>query len=193
MLNTLFLGPDGKEVKDLSGFAKVLDWIAFMNYDVWNQARSPIVGPHSPLEHTCAAKQSPSGSASMAVQRWTSAGFKKSQIILGAPLYGHSWRVHKANAYVPGTKKLAMFPMSDAANPSVGDPNGQGWVNPCGVYSPPGDAMPYWLIKSNGFIHPNGTVRNGIDYLWDSCSQTVRFSIHYNCVLTLTTCLAVRL
>jgi hypothetical protein len=30
-----FAGPDGNPMSDVSAFAKVLDWITIMNYDVW--------------------------------------------------------------------------------------------------------------------------------------------------------------
>lgn len=30
-----FAGPDGNPLKDVSAFAKVLDWILVMNYDIW--------------------------------------------------------------------------------------------------------------------------------------------------------------
>jgi chitinase len=28
-------GPDGQPLTDVSGFAKVLDYVAIMNYDIW--------------------------------------------------------------------------------------------------------------------------------------------------------------
>lgn len=33
-----FAGPDGRPLRDVSEFARVLDWIVLMNYDVWGCA-----------------------------------------------------------------------------------------------------------------------------------------------------------
>ena len=39
-----FTGSDGLPLKDLSQFAKVLDWVVLMNYDVWGCTASLSLG-----------------------------------------------------------------------------------------------------------------------------------------------------
>ncbi|KAG8716073.1 hypothetical protein FRC11_009698 [Ceratobasidium sp. 423] len=63
---TPFAGPDGRPLKDVSAFAKVLDWILIMNYDIWGYA-----------------------SASASIGAWMAAGFPPNQITLGLPSYGY--------------------------------------------------------------------------------------------------------
>ncbi|KAG2043438.1 hypothetical protein BDR03DRAFT_1005477 [Suillus americanus] len=47
---TPFRDSNGNPLTDVSAFAKVLDYIAIMDYDVWDsQSWSPAVGPNAPL------------------------------------------------------------------------------------------------------------------------------------------------
>ncbi|KAJ7915693.1 glycoside hydrolase superfamily, partial [Mycena leptocephala] len=54
---------------DVSGFSKVLDYIAIMAYDI-NGPWSAVVGPNAPLNGSCA----PNGSVTSAVKAWNTAG-----------------------------------------------------------------------------------------------------------------------
>ncbi|KAJ6616461.1 family 18 glycoside hydrolase, partial [Mycena sp. CBHHK59/15] len=45
---TTFAGTDSLPMQDVSEFAKVLDWIALMVYEVWG-SWSPAVRPNAPL------------------------------------------------------------------------------------------------------------------------------------------------
>jgi chitinase len=95
-----FVGSDGTPMTDVSQFASVLDHIgarattyaspmfnaytplltsiAIMNYDVWG-SWSTGVGPNAPLDDSCAPVKA--GSATSALQAWTSAGFPASKAI----------------------------------------------------------------------------------------------------------------
>ncbi|KAF8605404.1 glycoside hydrolase [Ceratobasidium sp. AG-I] len=84
---TPFAGPDGAPMKDVSGFAKVLDWILIMNYDVWGASSTP--GPNAPLRDGCHNSTQPDASAAASVKAWSSAGFPANQITLGLPSYGY--------------------------------------------------------------------------------------------------------
>lgn len=58
------------------------------NYDVWGASSTP--GPNAPLGNLCGTSQQPQASAEAALQQWTAAGFRASQLLLGLPLYGYA-------------------------------------------------------------------------------------------------------
>jgi chitinase len=158
-----FNGPDGSPLPDMSGFAKVLDWIVVMNYDIWG-SWSPSVGPNAPLDDTCAPSGFQHGSATSAIKKWTAAGFPRNQIVLGVPGYGHSFKVSKDKAYdkkAPGT--LASYPPFQTASQPAGDSWGSGNFN-------------MWGLVRNGYLNEDGSVKDGISYRYDECSQTVGVS-----------------
>lgn len=171
-----FTGPDGNPLDDVSEFAKVLDYIEIMNYDVWGPWDS-TVGPNAPLNDTCEAPQNQAGSAVSAVQKWQKAGMPLDQIVLGVAAYGHSFRVDKADAFVPGsTTLIGPYPKIDA---SV-KPNGDSWddsagVDVCGNAQSPGGTITFWGMIDLGYLYPNGTLKDGIYFRYDNCSQTVCF------------------
>ena len=174
---TPFAGPDGNPLSDVSGFAKVLDYIEIMNYDVWG-SWSPTVGPNAPLNDTCAATQNRVGSAVSAVQTWHAAGFPLRQIVLGVASYGHSFKVNKTDAFEPGSMTLlAPYPRFN----SSAHPKGDSWdsstgVDVCGNVVFPGGTIDFWGLIQLGYLNPNGTLKQGIFFRYDNCSQTVRFS-----------------
>ncbi|KAI0252958.1 glycoside hydrolase [Lactifluus subvellereus] len=164
-----FIGPDGTPMSDVSGFAKVLSYIEIINYDVWG-SWSSSVGPNAPLADSCAS--SPQGSAESAVKAWTSAGFPQKQIILGLATYGHSYYVDKDNAYDPSGKIIpyARFdnyqqPPRDVWDSTAGGPDECGTNVAAGVFD-------FWSLIDCGFLTKDGTAAVGIDYAFDSCSET---------------------
>jgi len=172
-----FNGPDGKPLSDVSGFAKVLDHINVMNYDVWGPW-SPTVGPNAPLNDTCAATQNQAGSAVSAVHKWHAAGIPFRKIVLGVASYGRSFLVDKADAFAPGPIGLkgliGPYPKFNAK----AHPKGDSWdsdagVDMCGNTVPPGGTLNFWELKQRGYIPPNGKL--GIFFRYDNCSQTVGF------------------
>ncbi|CAK5278698.1 unnamed protein product [Mycena citricolor] len=78
---TPFSGSDGAPMRDVLEFAKVLDRIELMVYDVWGSTTHY-------------------GSVTSAVQEWTGAQFPADKIVLGLAAYGHSFRVTPSNALV---------------------------------------------------------------------------------------------
>jgi chitinase len=169
-----FIGPDGNPLSDVSGFSKVLDWIAIMNYDIWGPW-SPTVGPNAPLNDTCASSQNQDGSAVSAVQQWSKAGIPVNQIVLGVAAYGHSFQVPKANAFKSGsTTALASFPPFNTSAPPVGDSwdDGAG-IDECGNPQSPGGDIDFWGLVQLGYLNADGTPKKNIAYRFDTCSQTV--------------------
>ncbi|KAF8444899.1 glycoside hydrolase family 18 protein [Boletus edulis BED1] len=168
-----FNNVSGHPSKDLSGFAKVLDYIAIMDYDVWG-GWSSAVGPNAPLNDTCATHANQVGSAVSAVKAWTAAGIPVNQIVLGVPSYGHSFSVPPPNAFINGSEiGLAAYPKFNASN----QPLGNAWdnsssVDACGVLQGPGGTFNLWGLVDGGFLTTEGNPEPGIYYRYDTCSQT---------------------
>ncbi|KAG2365438.1 glycoside hydrolase family 18 protein [Suillus spraguei] len=167
-----FYDATGKHSTDVSGFAKVLDYIVLMNYDVWG-SWFPNVGPNAPLNDTCAASTQQHGSAVSAVDAWSKAGIPVDQIVLGIPGYGHSFTVAPSDAFTPGKKELAAYPPFNASKQPLGDAwDNTGSVDACGVFVGPGGTFNLWGLIDGGFLTKEGKVADGIYYRYDTCSQT---------------------
>ncbi|KAF7323688.1 Glycoside hydrolase family 18 protein [Mycena kentingensis (nom. inval.)] len=164
-----FIGQDGAPMSDVAAFATVLDRIAIMNYDVWG-SWSSSVGPNAPLDDSCAPEQA--GSAVSAVKAWTTANFPASKITLGLAAYGHSFKVAPRSALVGN--KLALYPPFQAAQPAgnLDLPADSGATDPCGNPEGVSGIFTFSGLVEGGFLTDNGTAATGIDYLFDTCSQT---------------------
>ncbi|KZT28075.1 glycoside hydrolase family 18 protein, partial [Neolentinus lepideus HHB14362 ss-1] len=172
---TPWLGESGTPLTDVSGFAKVLDYIEIMNYDVWG-SWSTGVGPNSPLNDTCASGAQQQGSAVSAVNAWTNAGMPADQIVLGVASYGHSFSV-PTSAATTSSSQLAVYPTFDKAN----QPNGDAWsgdatftpsTDSCGNPTTKSGIFDFWGMIDGGFLTSNGSVADGILSRYDDCSQT---------------------
>ncbi|TFK20366.1 endochitinase [Coprinopsis marcescibilis] len=169
-----FYGSNGRPSSDVSGFAKLLDYVAIMNYDIWGPW-SPTVGPNSPLDDACAPSSSRSGSAESAVRQWTAAGIPVHQLVLGVSAYGHSFRVRRSNAFASGsTTVLASYPAFDGRDRPTGDSwdDAGGGADVCGSPMLPGGNFNFWGLVEHGFLNKDGSAASGIAYRYDSCSQT---------------------
>lgn len=82
-----FADRDGQPLGDVSEFARVLDWILLMNYDVWGSSPNP--GPNAPLADGCGNSTQPKANAEAAIRSWLNAGFTARQLVLGVPAYGY--------------------------------------------------------------------------------------------------------
>ncbi|KAG0696955.1 glycoside hydrolase family 18 protein [Suillus ampliporus] len=162
----------GNPLTDVTEFAKVLDYVAVMNYDVWG-SWSSTVGPNAPLNDTCALPANQQGSAVSAVEAWTDAGMPANQIVLGVAAYGHSFSVSPSDAFVSGGKTLAAYPAFNASNQPLGDAwDNTGGVDVCGVYEGSGGTFNFWGLIDGGFLTKEGKPAKGIHYRYDECSQT---------------------
>lgn len=178
--NSPWLGANGKPVTDVSGFAKVVDFITIMNYDIWGPW-SPTVGPNAPLEDSCAPEADRAGSALSAVQAWEKAGLPLNKFTLGVPSYGHSFRVLKKNAYL-ANGQLALYPPFVANDQPAGDKwdSQPGGTDVCGAKSTqPGGVIQYWGMIQLGYINTNGNPEPGRSYRFDTCTNTVCFPVQF--------------
>ncbi|KAM5533753.1 hypothetical protein V8D89_012626 [Ganoderma adspersum] len=164
-------GPDGSHLTDVSGFAKVLDWIAIMNYDVWG-SWSPTVGPNAPLNDTCATVDNQQGSAVSGVALWAAAGMPINQIVLGVASYGHSFHVDPYDAVNDRGTINAYPPFNASLQPSGDDWDDVPGTDVCGNETGPGGIFNFWGLIERGFLTLWGTPTPNTKYLLDSCSQT---------------------
>jgi chitinase len=165
----------GNPSSSLAGFAKVLDYIAIMNYDVWGPWAASV-GPNAPLRDSCAPADAQIGSAENAVQAWSNAGIPKSQIILGTAGYGHSYRVKPSDAFVNGTigGELALYAPFNASDEPVGDKwDDAAGIDECGNFEGQGGLFDFWGLVDAGFLTAQGNPAQGIGYRYDTCTQTV--------------------
>ncbi|KAJ3713157.1 glycoside hydrolase family 18 protein [Lentinula raphanica] len=164
----------GAPSKDVSGFSKVLDFIAIMNYDVYN-ILSPHAGPNSPLNDSCAPQNDQIGSATSSVRAWTDAGMPANQILLGVAAYGHSFVVPESTAFQSSstTNITNVYPSFNKSAEHLGDKwDTSGGVDVCGNFSGPSGVYSYWGLADAGYINQDGTPKSGVGYLFDNCSQT---------------------
>ena len=169
----LFRDTTGHPISDASGFAKQLNWIEVMNYDVFGPSFSTVTGPNAPLDDSCSPY--PEGSAMSAVKAWTKAGFPANQIVLGVPSYGHSFSVPRSTA-VSSSNQLQIYTSFDKDNTPQGDawdyvPPGS--VDQCGQPEGPNGIFNFWALVGYGYLNSDGSVASGMLSTFDQCSQTV--------------------
>lgn len=169
-----FNDADGNPSSDVSGFAKVLTYIAIMNYDIWGAWATPaVVGPNAPLDDSCAGAGRQVGSATSAVKAWNDAGIPKNQIVLGVASYGHSFKVKKSDAYSSGTT-LSSYPAFDASVYPTGDAADVGpyTASECGTPTYPSGEFTFHGLIDSGWLNKDGKVASGYQYRFDQCSKT---------------------
>jgi len=170
-----WLGTEGIPVEDVSDFAKVLDFVAIMNYDICGPW-SPTVGPNAPVDDTCAPGGDQMGSAVAAVKAWKKSGMPVEKLVLGVPAYGHSYRVRKQDAFVDGsTTQIALYSRFDSKSQPAGSrwDSRPGETDVCGVTSTvPGGIIQYWGMIELGYLDSLGNPKSGQIYKFDNCSKT---------------------
>jgi chitinase len=175
-----WMDENGENSADVSPFAKIFDYIAIMNYDVWGSWSSGV-GPNAPLMDSCAAEENQQGSGDSAVSAWVDAGMPESKIVLGVPSYGHSFSVNATSAF-NGTDKLQLYPAFNTTYQPAGDATDSGaGVDQCGNEVGASGSWLFWGMVRGGWLNLNGTVAEGLDYLYDECSQTVSYQSSLYC------------
>lgn len=163
--------PNGNP-SDISPFARLLDHIAVMNYDIWGPW-SPSIGPNAPINDTCAPPQYQQGSAVSAVRAWTAAGLPIKQIVLGVPSYGYSFLVEEPIA-LTGQGDITAYPRFEPEQPKVDSSDDGSDVDVCGTQAGFGGLFDFWGLVEDRFLDKRGLPLQGIRYRYDECSQTVR-------------------
>ena len=164
---------------DISPFAKLLDYVAIMNYDLWG-SWSEGVGPNASLNDTCVPSQYQQGSAVSAVRAWTSAGLPRNQFVLGVASYGHSFLVNESVALTK-QGEITAYPRFEPEQPRGDSADDKPGVDVCGAKTDRGGLFNFWGLVEGKFLDENGQPLQGIHYRYDECSQTVRSG--YGCSL----------
>ncbi|KAJ2851079.1 hypothetical protein IWW36_001426 [Coemansia brasiliensis] len=144
---------DGKPLKDMSGFAKVVDYANLMLYDVYG-SWSKTSGPNAPLVGEGL-------SFSSGIKIWSDAKWPRNQLIAGFAFYGHAVKLAdqpkdiSTNQYQPISKDVPQ-----------GDPQDQPVDG--GAYS---GLWQYKYIRSMLFT-PSFSPKSGWERYWDSYAQT---------------------
>ncbi|KAG8726871.1 hypothetical protein FRC12_023021, partial [Ceratobasidium sp. 428] len=183
---TPFVGSDGEPMKDISAFAKVLDWILIMNYDVWGASSSP--GPNAPLRNGCHNSTQPDASAAASIAAWTRAGLPANQITLGLPSYGYV-QSSGASRLVQRSSRSTRFRIrkEDSSEEDEGDEQGAGTTGTVrvkgGGEGDDGGQVQFKQLLSEGAVKltDDGDYvgAGGFSRMWDICSSTVRPRIFF--------------
>ncbi|KAF7354058.1 Glycoside hydrolase family 18 protein [Mycena venus] len=159
-----FTGPDGNPMTDVSDFAKVLDRIELMVYDI--RSSKTNVGPNAPLSEDWAPSRFQFGSVKPIVAQWTEANFPAQQIVLGLAAYGHSYTVTPEAAINQSSRSLNM---GGGPAGSSDTPDDLG-TDPCGNPYGLSGVFTFKGLATEGFLEPNGNANH--NYAIDPCSST---------------------
>ncbi|EGG02959.1 family 18 glycoside hydrolase, partial [Melampsora larici-populina 98AG31] len=171
-----FMGSDGEYLKDHKSYAKVLDFITIMAYDLYGPSSTPVVGPNAPLFDTC-NDPGMKYSVDQAIQTWTSTGFPASQILLGIPSYGYQYQLETSKLNVTHfsdkTDQTSLFFGSiDQSKQGKGAKNGQQTPTSCGSPTDDGNFV-FKDLMTCGFLSSDGTTGlNGFERHYDNCTHT---------------------
>ncbi|KAF9019247.1 putative chitinase [Hymenopellis radicata] len=155
-----FADKDGQPMQNVSQYARVLDWIMIMNYDVWSSSSTP--GPNAPFYDRCHNSSQPEANAVAAYNAWSTAGFPASQMVLGLPSYGY---ISKSNA---SKLRSRFLPRQVSGGTSLlsdeGQPEGQIQFRSLVAQSA---LVRNTTGEKTTFVAGNGFIRD-----WDECSST---------------------
>ncbi|GAA5821997.1 hypothetical protein JCM11251_004817 [Rhodosporidiobolus azoricus] len=166
-------GPDGTALSDFSPYAKYLDYINLMAYDI-SGSWSPTTGPNAPLR-TCKSDSSVQAS----VKLWTSRGFPAAKILLGIPSYAISFTTTSLTLkkdYINNGKWTSLLyqEWTKVTPPGApGDSNAES-TDVCGnKASGYSGQWQYKQLIEEGLLSADGSKGlNGFTRRFDSCSQT---------------------
>ncbi|KAF9428459.1 hypothetical protein BGZ94_002292 [Podila epigama] len=153
-----FDGPDGQQLRDVSAFAKVVNFINVMAYDI-NGSWGTVTGPNAPLSGQGLTY---AGGA----QAWIQAGFPPEQINMGVPFYGRSLiaKQDMSNSHTMASPFDAKVP--------IGDSNDGLWTDPCEKAAAYSGVWKFRNLREQGVIDGRGNARAPWIRKFDEETQT---------------------
>ncbi|KAJ1924466.1 hypothetical protein IWQ60_005181 [Tieghemiomyces parasiticus] len=154
---------NGAPMTDVSAFAKSIDFIQVMAYDIYG-AFSPTTGPNAPFQ--CDVAQKGQYSYVQSIQAWIAAGFPANKIIAGLPFYGRAMQAAEAmdgtTQYVPQVKTVIAGDKDDAVYQSA-------------CLKDPAQFSTVWKyrqLRAQGLVNADNTAGAGWTRYWDETSKT---------------------
>ncbi|KAK4701300.1 chitinase, partial [Phenoliferia sp. Uapishka_3] len=169
---TGFVGPDGTVLTDFSEYAKYIDFINVMSYDVTGSWGGKT-GPNSPLNQC----DSDAG-ADTAIEVWTAGGFPANQILLGTAAYGYAFTTTSSqlsNTTIGSYESQIYQPMaSTTPKGDSTDVYNTGSTDVCGTFSSgySGNWEMNELISQGLLSSDEKTGKSGFTRYWDDCTST---------------------
>ncbi|KAG0151049.1 hypothetical protein CROQUDRAFT_37360 [Cronartium quercuum f. sp. fusiforme G11] len=171
-----FMGPDGQYLKDHKEYAKFLDFITIMAYDIYLPLVTPVVGPGAPLFDTC----NDAGykfSVAQSIETWTSTGFPASQILLGIPAYGYQYVLPSStlnSTHFSGTGNASSLFFGSIEKASQAQQVKNVAPTPTGCDSPlEGGNFIFKDLLTCGYLSPDASHGlGGFERHFDNCTQT---------------------
>lgn len=158
-----FDGPSGP-MTDVSAFAKVVDWISLMAYDI-NGAWADTTGPNAPFKSEKGKGQQLSFVS--AIDGWCKAKWPTSQMVAGFAFYGRSTQAMQdmtrdaKNQYQPQSKVVPLGDKEDAS-----------WADPCSGSSSNSGTWQWKHLRDQGLLNSPATAKSPWVRQWDPTSQT---------------------
>ncbi|KAJ2402247.1 hypothetical protein GGI23_000847 [Coemansia sp. RSA 2559] len=155
---------NGSPTKDVSGFAKVVDYINLMQYDI-NGAWSKVTGPNAPLNFE--KGKGLQASFVSAIDAWTGAGWPANQINAGLAFYGRA-----TTALEDMTKDATNQYQQQSNTIPQGDKEDATWPDPCTKVSTFSGTWQWKHLRDQGVLPSSETAASPWVRQWDSVSQT---------------------
>ncbi|RCI12122.1 putative chitinase [Ophiocordyceps polyrhachis-furcata BCC 54312] len=157
-----FDGPNGP-LTDVSAFAKAVDWISLMAYDI-NGGWGAVTGPNAPFNFEKGKGEQLSFVS--AIDSWMQAGWPANQMVVGFAFYGHSMQALQdmtkdaKNQYQPQSKVVPLGDKEDAS-----------WFDACAGSSSNSGTWQWKYLREQILSSPT-TTRAPWVRQWDPTSQT---------------------
>ncbi|KAF9030113.1 glycoside hydrolase [Hymenopellis radicata] len=168
-----FNGDTGNPLTDVTDFAKVLNHVAIMAYDVFGPWSKGQTGPNAPLQgDECMKSALPEPlivTADSAVKMWTEANMPPDQIVLGIAAYGHSYSGLKGSLD-NSNKGITKYPQFNST--PLGYPDAEGPKDPCGDPQPHSGVFTFEGLKNAGYLDRDGNAMKNVTYEFDNCTRT---------------------
>ncbi|KAI8452407.1 glycoside hydrolase superfamily [Phakopsora pachyrhizi] len=152
------------EAESLKKIIDSLNYVNVMAYDVFG-SWSQVTGPNAPFMSTSSGAitgGAPGASVVDSVKILTNQGFKKSQIVMGIPGYGHSYSLTSStlNTTNAGGVPSQLYQSKLAQTPPGGATDDKPRIDVCGVKNGWGGIWRYRELIENGFLSKDG--KNGL-------------------------------